>query len=63
MKITILIIFLLSFFFLGCKTVHKGAKEVGKPLGKTMKAVGGVSEGALEGYSDQEQEDENPYNR
>ena len=62
MKYFIVVSFLFSFF-LGCKTVHKGAKEVGKPIGKTMKTVGGVSEGALEGYSDQDQEGENPYNR
>jgi Sec-independent protein translocase protein TatA len=57
MKIIIFIIFLL----IGCETVHKGAQEVGKPIGQATKAVGGVTEGAAEGYSNKQTE--NPYNR
>ncbi|MBD3264021.1 MAG: hypothetical protein GF375_02840 [Candidatus Omnitrophica bacterium] len=60
MKFIFLIIGLI-FLFGGCETVHKGAKEVGKPIGGTMKAVGGVTEGAAEAYGDEEPE--NPYSR
>jgi len=52
MKIIIFIIFLL----IGCETVHKGAQEVGKPIGQETKAVGGVTEGAAEGYSNKQTE-------
>jgi len=53
---------LLSFlFFVGCEQVHQGAQEVGKPVGAVMKTVGGVTEGAVEGYQDSPQE--NPLNR
>lgn len=45
----------------GCETVHQGAQEVGKPVGATMKTVGGVTEGAVEGYTGSQTD--NPYNR
>ncbi|MCK9573843.1 MAG: hypothetical protein M0R20_05570 [Candidatus Omnitrophica bacterium] len=50
-----------SFFLMACEPVHKAAQEVGKPVGAATKAVGGVTEGAAEGYSDKQTE--NPYNR
>jgi hypothetical protein len=50
-----------SFLLMACETVHKGAQAVGKPVGEASKAVGGVTEGAAEGYSDKQTE--NPYNR
>ena len=46
---------------MACEPVHKAAQEVGKPVGAATKAVGGVTEGAAEGYSDKQTE--NPYNR
>ena len=49
---------LLSFF--GCETVHEATKKGGEYIGKGTKALGGITEGAAEGYSDKE---ENPYNR
>ena len=61
MKITFLIIFLSSILLTGCETVHQGAKEVGRPIGSTMKTMGGVTEGANEGYADDE--GPTPYNR
>jgi len=54
-------IILALFFLLGCETVHKGAQAVGEPIGQGAKAVGGITEGAAEGYSDKQTE--NPYNR
>lgn len=57
-------ILLVSFFaFTGCAKVKEGAKEVGKPAGKTMDTMGGLSEGAVEGYSDTGHEQPNPYDR
>jgi len=53
--------FLFSVFLTACQTVREGAQEVGKPIGGTMKAVGGVTEGAVEGYVGEEED--NPYNR
>ncbi|MCF7878141.1 MAG: hypothetical protein K9L95_01555 [Candidatus Omnitrophica bacterium] len=47
----------------GCAKVKEGAKEVGKPVGKTMDTMGGISEGAVEGYSDTGKEQPNPYAR
>ena len=46
--------------FLGCETVHQTTKKGGEYIGKGTKALGGITEGAAEGYSDKE---ENPYNR
>jgi len=46
---------------MGCETMHQGAKQVGKPIGGTMKVLGGVTEGANEAYGDDE--GSNPYNR
>lgn len=60
MKFTILIV-TMSFFLMACEPVHKAAQEVGKPVGAAGKAVGGITEGAAEGYSDKQTE--NPYNR
>ena len=60
MKSVILMILLLVFC-LGCEATRQGAQEVGKPVGGAMKAVGGVTEGAVEGYTDSETD--NPYNR
>lgn len=56
-------LFLLGLIFAlsGCAKVREGAKETGRPLGKTMDALSGVSEGALEGYINDKQP--NPYQR
>lgn len=60
MKIIILSI-IMPLFLMACEPVHKAAQEVGKPVGAAGKAVGGITEGAAEGYSDKQTE--NPYNR
>ncbi|MCF7870089.1 MAG: hypothetical protein K9L84_04995 [Candidatus Omnitrophica bacterium] len=60
----LLFVLLVSVFTLiGCAKVKEGAKEVGKPVGKTMDTMGGLSEGAGEGYSDTGKEQPNPYDR
>ena len=58
---TIAILLLVPFFFAGCEAAHKGAQEVGKPVGSVMRTVGGVTEGATDAYVGQEEE--NPFNR
>ena len=59
------IIFL--FFILlslgGCETVYEGSKKGGEVIGKTTRTVGGVTEGAVDGYIGQETPEENPYGR
>ncbi|MCD6135015.1 MAG: hypothetical protein J7J25_05870 [Candidatus Omnitrophica bacterium] len=55
-----LLCFLWLFAFLGCETVHQTTQKAGEYVGKGTKALGGITEGAAEGYSDKE---ENPYNR
>ena len=61
MKILLIAVCCGSLLCGGCETVHKGAQEVGKPIGSTFKAVGGVTEGAADAYADEETA--NPYNR
>ncbi|MFA5008299.1 MAG: hypothetical protein WC546_03655 [Candidatus Omnitrophota bacterium] len=60
MKFAILIA-IMPLFLMACEPVHKAAQEVGKPIGGAGKIIGGVTEGAAEGYSDKQTE--NPYNR
>ena len=60
MKLLILIM-TMFLFLMACEPVHKAAQEVGKPVGAATKAVGGVTEGAADGYSNKQAE--NPYNR
>ena len=63
MKRIYLLIFLFSIFsILGCETVKKGTYEGGKYIGKGTDAVGGVSEGAVDGYIGTDKQS-NPFNR
>ena len=61
MRVIVLSIFFFSIFLTGCETTRQVGQEVGKPIGGTMKAVGGVTEGAVSGYVDEDPD--NPYNR
>ncbi|MCK4810469.1 MAG: hypothetical protein KAS99_06030 [Candidatus Omnitrophica bacterium] len=61
MRVIFLVMFLFSFFLSGCETVRSGAQEIGRPVGAVNKAVGGITEGAAEGYG--EENVDNPYNR
>ena len=64
MKIITVAIMLFSLLVLGgCRTAKKAGEEVGKPIGKTFDAVGGISDGALEGYLNETPEEDNPYGR
>ncbi|MCK5215108.1 MAG: hypothetical protein KAR05_07120 [Candidatus Omnitrophica bacterium] len=47
----------------GCETVHEGAKAGGTYIGKGTAAVGGVTEGAADGYVGSTKPENNPYNR
>ncbi|MDD4955406.1 MAG: hypothetical protein PHP17_05160 [Candidatus Omnitrophica bacterium] len=60
MKLLMLTI-IMPFLLMACEPAHKAAQEIGKPVGGAGKIVGGVTEGAAEGYSDTQTE--NPYNR
>jgi len=51
------------FFLLGCETVKKTTSAGGEALGKGADALGGISEGGLDGYMGPEDESENPYGR
>jgi hypothetical protein len=61
MRVVVLAIFLFAILLTGCQAAREAGQEVGKPIGGTMKAVGGVTEGAVEGYVDEGKD--NPYNR
>ena len=54
---------LLLGLFIGCETVHDTTKKGGEYIGKGARAVGGISEGAVDGYMGEESPEENPYNR
>ena len=65
----ILFVFIILFFCSSCATVNegldgvnKGARQVGKPVGKALHIPGSIHEGAAEGIVTEEKED-NPYNR
>lgn len=61
MRTIITIVFSFCVLLCGCQTAREVGQEVGKPIGGTMKAVGGVTEGAVSGYVDEDKD--NPYNR
>ena len=63
MKINILILFIFLVFVTGCETVHKTTKKGGEYVGKGTRAVGGITEGAAEGYKGEETSEENPFER
>jgi len=58
-----LLFFICLLAFLGCQTVHDGTEKAGTYVGKGVDAAGGITEGALEGYTGRDAEDENPYGR
>ncbi|MCB9748318.1 MAG: hypothetical protein H6755_07915 [Candidatus Omnitrophica bacterium] len=47
----------------GCETAHEATKKGGEYIGKTTAVVGGVTEGATDGYVGKEKSGENPYGR
>ena len=63
MRLIAIIMVISVLCFIGCETTQKAGEEVGKPIGKSFKSLGGVSDGALEGYMGQESDEDNPYGR
>ncbi len=58
------LLIMLSALLSGCATVHQTAKDAGYPVGQGMRAVGGITEGAAEGYQyDSTSNTNNPYGR
>ena len=60
MKIHLLILAIMVVSLTGCETVHKTTKTGGEYVGKGARSLGGITEGAAEGYKGEE---ENPYGR
>jgi len=58
-----LILMLCLLFILGCETAHDVAYEGGTHIGKTTRAVGGITEGAAAGHAGEVTEEENPMGR
>ncbi|MDP2653082.1 MAG: hypothetical protein Q8Q08_03515 [Candidatus Omnitrophota bacterium] len=48
---------------MGCETVKEGTTAAGTAVGKGADAVGGVTEGAAEGYKGKDVTANNPYGR
>ena len=47
----------------GCETAKKGTTAAGEVVGKGADVVGGVTEGAADGYKGKDVTANNPYNR
>ena len=47
----------------GCATVKKGTTAAGSVVGQWADAIGGVTEGAAEGYKGEDATANNPYGR
>ena len=54
---------LLLFFAAGCETVHKATSAAGEAGGRGAAAIGGITEGAAEGYKGRDVTADNPYGR
>ncbi|MCR4336810.1 MAG: hypothetical protein NUV91_03290 [Candidatus Omnitrophica bacterium] len=64
MRNTLMVSLLLgSFLITGCETVKKGTTTAGKAVGQGADAVGGITEGAAEGYKSKDATADNPYGR
>lgn len=59
----VLVMAFMAVFCAGCETVKQGTTTAGTVVGKGADALGGVTEGAVEGYSGAGEDKENPYNR
>ncbi len=64
-KLKGLILILSLLFTFSCRStleeVNKGAKEIGKPVGKVLRIPGSASEGVAEGIAGEPES--NPFNR
>jgi hypothetical protein len=52
-----------AFGITGCETVKEGTTAAGTVVGQGADAVGGVTEGAAEGYKGKDVTANNPYGR
>ncbi|MCD4779648.1 MAG: hypothetical protein K8S27_03750 [Candidatus Omnitrophica bacterium] len=62
-RISLFLAVLFALTSAGCETVYEGSKKGGEYIGKGTRAVGGVTEGAADGYVGKETAEENPYGR
>lgn len=56
-------VFLLITNLSACETMKEGTQAAGNVVGKGADVVGGVTEGAAEGYKGKDVTANNPYNR
>lgn len=59
----VMIIFIGAVGMTGCETAKKGTTAAGNVVGKGADVVGGVTEGAAEGYKGKDVTANNPYGR
>ena len=59
----ILCILATTFGLTGCETMKQGTTAAGTVVGKTADVVGGVTEGAADGYKGKDVTSNNPYGR
>ena len=59
----IMLMFVGTVGITGCETAKKGTTAAGNVVGKGADVVGGVTEGAAEGYKGKDVTANNPYNR
>ena len=63
MKANVYFLLIITLFIVvGCESMNRGGKKVGEGFGKATKVGDSVSEGALEGYIGEDQQN-NPYGR
>lgn len=58
-----MVLFIGAACLTGCETVKKGTTAAGTVVGKGADTVGGVTEGAAQGYKGKDVTADNPYNR
>ena len=59
----IMVMFIGAIGMAGCETVKEGTTAAGTVVGKGADVIGGVSEGAAEGYKGKDVTADNPYGR
>ena len=62
-SLLIILTLVASTSFLGCETVKQGTTAGGKVVGQGADVIGGVTEGAADGYRGKDVTANNPYGR
>ena len=62
-SLSIILTLVATVSLLGCETVKKGTTTAGEAVGKGADVVGGVTEGAADGYKGKDVTSNNPYGR